>query len=79
MNIGKIQMLSEEHAELKIFHDSCCYEVAQLTVDGGGVPTATLSSRTTKRIIITVRKAILEELDRIEMGIKAEATYLRRE
>ncbi len=79
MNIGKIQMLSKEHAELKIFHDSCCYEGVQLTVDGGGVPTTTLSSRTTKRIIIAVRKAILEELDRIEMGIKAEATYLRRE
>ena len=74
MNTVKIQMLSEEHSELKIFHDSCCYEVAQLTVDGGGVPSASLTSRTTHRIIIAVRKATLEVLSEIEAEIKREAT-----
>jgi len=74
MNVSKIQILSEEHAELKIFHDSCCYEVAQLTVGGGGVPSASLSSRTTHRIIIAVRKALFKQLDKIEAEIKKETT-----
>ena len=72
MNVRTINRLSEQHASLKRFHKSCCSDSATLSIEGGGVTSATLDCRTFALIIINVRSVLLEQLERLEGEIRKE-------
>ena len=78
MNVSKIQGLSDEYESLNKFLDVCNNTDVELkakrTAQAYGE--ITLSSYTTKGIIVKVRNALLDKMKVIEAEIGAEATKL---
>jgi hypothetical protein len=73
MNISKIQRLSEQYAELKDFHTACNNDYVELVIGKHQYGfDATLSSNTTKLIVVKLRHVLLEAMKMLEKEIKKE-------
>ncbi len=74
MNIKSVRNLSERHIQLKKFHESCCSDIAELTVEGYTICTVKLDPDASRLIMVDVRRGLMEQMQSIEKEIQAETT-----
>jgi hypothetical protein len=73
MNISKIQRLSEQYAELKVFHTACNNDYVELSIGKQQYGFGTiLGFNATKLIVIKLRHTLLEAMKMLEKEIKKE-------